>query len=130
MTQERQSGRVDFPEVTSDQFCDAWEAMEQDLLSASEVAAGVSASAIVVEVTLSLAILLALVALFAFGPRAWGAADAHLTAVLQAVVLLASAVAITLLRPVAQAERFHAAKDMATLIQRVLDEHMDRASEE
>ena len=127
---ERGSGRVDFPEVTSDQFCDAWEAMEQDLLSTSEVRAGVGASAIVIELALALAILLGLVLVFAFGARGWGEVDAPLTDVLQALVVLACAVAIALLRPRAEAERFRAAREMDGLVRRILEEHMERASEE
>ena len=45
-------------------------------------------------------------------------------------VVLACAVAIALLRPSAEAERFRTAGEMDGLVRRILEEHMERASEE
>jgi len=116
-------------EVSSREFGEAWEAMEQGVLQAGVAAAGVSNTKVVLEVLGGVALLSALLLVIALGAESFGITDGdEFGAVLQALVVVACGLAVSVFRPRSQAEISCRRHELDALVRGLVDKQLEQAS--
>lgn len=130
--------------VTSRQFTEAWEAMQQALLLRGLTHAGVSSAQIICHVSLALLGVGLLLVLLTIGMGAlaigtYADATSHerhppehaeFAAATRAVLILSVAVAVVALRPRSRAESHLRSDSLAALVEEVLNDDLARAAED
>ena len=116
-------------EVTSVEFSEAWEAMEQSFLQKCVEVAGVSNTKIVVELIGGSVVLGALILIIALGAQSFSADKTdEFGAVLQAIVTAFCGLAVVALRPRSKGEISYARGEEDALVRQLITHQLEQAA--